>query len=313
MMSSVDVANSEKNATSAVGGGKHESAPRKARSCFVCRQRKVKCDKRSPCGNCRRANIPCVLPSAERPPRWARRQELLASNAVAASQAVETGDAQLMERLRYLETLVQDLTAQLRQARSNYGSSTGPSPGSNHHDQDEQSAPSASPREGEGVVKQFGRLVVQDSGQTRYVSSGFWSRIDDELDDLTGTNGQSQSDQSVASDDETTPESSGTNQPGHMSAFPFQLPPMQSDSDSRSFGPLPSQIPFLVDVFSENVYIFLSIVHLPSIKKTVQDMRRGGTTAISPSHEALMFAIYHAAVVSMEENEVSFSDPHHVH
>ena len=181
-MSGLDGAKSEKNATSAGIGGTNASAPpRKVRSCFVCRQRKVKCDKRSPCGNCRRANIPCVLPSAERPPRWARRQELLANNAVAASQAEESGDAQLMERLRYLEALVQDLNDQLRQARSNYGSSTGPSPGSNSHNQDEHSTLQTSPAASDGIGKQFGRLVVQDSGQTKYVSSGFWSRIDDEV------------------------------------------------------------------------------------------------------------------------------------
>jgi hypothetical protein len=35
--------------------------------------------------------------------------------------------------------------------------------------------------EADNLHKQFGRMVVQDSGRTRYVSSGFWSRIDDEV------------------------------------------------------------------------------------------------------------------------------------
>ena len=184
----------EKSATSAVSGGTSSTPSRKARSCFVCRQRKVRCDKQSPCGNCRRANIPCVLPSADRPPRWARRRELLANNAANAAasallapQAAEPNDTSLMERVRYLESLVAELSSQLQQARptagsSSYGSSAGPSPGSSMQHHDEQREPGKpSTIEADSLHKQFGRMVVQDSGRTRYVSSGFWSRIDDEV------------------------------------------------------------------------------------------------------------------------------------
>lgn len=85
-----------------------------------------------------------------------------------------------MERLRYLEGLVKDLRDQLQQARSSYSSSAGPSPGSNPH-QDDQSGSHKSPEEAGELRKQFGRMIIQDSEQPRYVSSGFWSRIDDEV------------------------------------------------------------------------------------------------------------------------------------
>lgn len=79
----------------------------KPRSCVVCRRRKVRCDKTSPCSNCRRANIPCLVPSstADRPPRWARRLEL----------ADNDDDKPAIERLAALEALVRDLKAQLAQ------------------------------------------------------------------------------------------------------------------------------------------------------------------------------------------------------
>ena len=32
-----------------------------------------------------------------------------------------------------------------------------------------------------GVQKQFGRLVLQDASRSRYVSTGFWSRVNDEV------------------------------------------------------------------------------------------------------------------------------------
>lgn len=85
------------------------STVQKPRSCFVCRRRKVRCDKTSPCSNCRRANIPCLVPSstADRPPRWARRLEL----------ADNDGDKPAIERLAALECLVRDLRAQLAQQK----------------------------------------------------------------------------------------------------------------------------------------------------------------------------------------------------
>jgi hypothetical protein len=165
------------------------SAP-KLRSCVVCRSRKVRCDKLSPCSNCRRANIACTFPSTDRPPRWARR--LVASNAQ-ASQNPDPAATQVMERLRNLENLVKDLSSQLEQANaaaaaaanSAAGGSSGVnSPGSSSHDRDIDHHRDASPNTNTGnvsVQKQFGRLVLQDANRSRYVNSGFWSRVNDEV------------------------------------------------------------------------------------------------------------------------------------
>lgn len=69
--------------------------------------------------------------------------------------------------------------------------------------------------------------------------------------------------------------------------------------------PLPSQIPFLLDVFSENVNIIFQIVHIPTIKGMVRDWRGREMKGLTPANEALMFAIYYAAITSMEEEDVS--------
>jgi len=86
-----------------------------------------------------------------------------------------------MERLRTLESLVKELSGQLEQAnaaaRSVAGGSSGvPSPG--HSDHQREDSPASDPS---SVQKQFGRLVVHDANRSRYVSSGFWSRVDDEV------------------------------------------------------------------------------------------------------------------------------------
>lgn len=163
----------------------------KLRSCVLCRSRKVRCDKQAPCSNCRRANIACVFPSTDRAPRWARRFERLANNSTASNvpalQDADQGVEKVMDRLRSLENLVKDLKDQLERARaasSSAGdaSSGGNSPGSSSQDRDagyRRHSPSAV--DVSSAHKQFGRMVIQDASHSRYVSSGFWSRVADEV------------------------------------------------------------------------------------------------------------------------------------
>ncbi len=84
-----------------------------------------------------------------------------------------------MDRLRNLESLVKELRAQLEQAQT---ASSSNSPGSSTETRDnEQVRDQVSASETRTLHAQFGRLVVQDSNRTRYISSGFWSRVDDEV------------------------------------------------------------------------------------------------------------------------------------
>lgn len=184
---------SEKNAksTAARAGPASASALNpKLRSCAVCRRRKVRCDKTSPCSNCRRANIACVFPSDDRPPRWARRLERLTNEAASASAKPSARDdpqaEQVMERLRSLEGLVKELSSQLEQANAASGSELGGSASSvssppvtgGHHRAEVQDVGASSALGTSTVQKQFGRLVLKDANRGRYVSSGFWSRVD---------------------------------------------------------------------------------------------------------------------------------------
>ena len=78
-----------------------------------------------------------------------------------------------------------------------------------------------------------------------------------------------------------------------------------STPDLHEFHPLPSQIPFLLDVFSENINFVCQIVHLPTVTKMVRGLRGSNMARLTPSNEALMFSIYYAAVTSMEDDDVS--------
>lgn len=157
----------------------------KLRSCVVCRSRKVRCDKLSPCSNCRKANIPCVVPSNDRPPRWARRLERIADNGqgVAGQGAGGSGTDQVMNRLRTLENLVKELSGQLEVANaaaSRGASSDAPSP----QDVVKDAASPSSTSTASDVQKHFGRMVIKDKNREKYVASGFWSRISDEVRQL---------------------------------------------------------------------------------------------------------------------------------
>jgi len=118
------------------------------------------------------------------------------------------------------------------------------------------------------------------------------------------------SDESDSSNDEASPgKSPSTHEaertPSQRHAFLFGHNLSPSAHDLREFHPLPSQIPFLLNVFAENVNFIIQIVHIPTVTKMIRDTRGSDITRLTPAHEALMFSIYYAAIVSMEEDEVS--------
>ncbi|KAJ8103394.1 fungal-specific transcription factor domain-containing protein [Lipomyces tetrasporus] len=319
---STSAAVSEKTASSpatASSAPATENAPTpRLRSCVTCRSRKVRCDKLSPCSNCRRANIACVVPSTDRPPRWARRLGYISNNAASNAQAEQASTdlrvGQVMERLRTLESLVKELSGQLEQAHaaanSVAGGSSGVSPpSSSTQDREAEHQRSASPTTSAGnVQKQFGRLVLQDASRSRYVGTGFWSRVNDELEGLkmdtcglAGDDFDTSEDEVRAGKTTSTQELERTPSERHALLFRHNLSP--SAPGPREFHPLPSQIPFLLDVFSENVNFALQIVHMPTVTRMVRDLR-GDMTSLTPANEALMLSIYYAAITSMEEDDI---------
>ncbi|RBR10704.1 uncharacterized protein FIESC28_09351 [Fusarium coffeatum] len=278
------------------------SAPTaKLRSCVVCRSRKVRCDKLSPCSNCRRANIPCVVPSNDRPPRWARRLERF--NGDAQTESRPSGD-QALERLQTLENLVKELRGQLEVANA---SSRGASSDAASPPENVKIAASPSSSTASDVQKHFGRMVLKDANQRRYIASGFWSRISDELEGLQ-MDTRRMGDDGASSEDDDFPASTPSTQeqhrePAERHAFLFQNDMSPSSLGGQDFNPLPSQIPFLLDVFEENMNIIMHVVHMPSIRKMVRSSR-GSKPQITFKHQALLFSIYYAAITSMEDEDV---------
>lgn len=187
------------------------------RSCVTCRRRKVRCDKHMPCSNCRRAQIPCIFPAPGRAPRRPRPKD---PNAPPKQPSSER-EMELMKRLRKLEGIVEELSGQIEVETARNNSSSGNSPEATAHNGGDTHTPGSgnrveradsiaaasahsqgSPRQPsdgrpspfnfnasssnllqrqDSVNKKFGRLVINDHGKTRYVSSAFWSKITDEV------------------------------------------------------------------------------------------------------------------------------------
>ncbi|KAF3351527.1 UPF0554 protein C2orf43-like protein [Verticillium dahliae VDG2] len=247
------------------------SAPAsKLRSCVVCRSRKL----------------------AARP---------------AAPQASEPAAGAVMDRLRTLEKMVQDLGAELEQA--NAAKSGDRLDGAGVDSQ--RRIPSVAP--GAGVQPGMGRMVGQEKGRSQYVGSSFWTRVSDELDALKAdTQGLAGGDSDDSEDDTDSPGQTASTRESERGAserngllFGHNLGP--SAPDLGQFRPLPSQIPFLVDVFSENVNFCIQIVHMPVLRDMIREMRGKSSGGIPPANEALAFAVYYAAVTSMSEEDVASS------
>ena len=120
---------------------------------------------------------------------------------------------------------------------------------------------------------------------------------------LAGDESESSEDEASTGQTPSTRELERTPSERHAFLFRHNLSP--SVPDLHEFRPLPSQIPFLLDVFSENVNFFIGIVHMPTVTKMVRDLRGSGKTRLTLANEALMFSIYYAAITSMEEDDVS--------
>ena len=257
------------------------SQPPTPASCTLCRRRKVKCDRTVPCGNCQRSKVECVpfIPS-----RLARGRQ--------GGRKRKREEGELMERIAKLEGLVKSMEGdeipQFEQVRTaskgingvNKTNGADRSPGI--HDQTKRTAP---------------RLE-------KYLATSFWVSLSEELHGIKEVLGAS-SDDEDEDDDKLVP-------PSDISSF---VEPMQQSNHSgfailrTTMGevimpPKPHQIYTFCDVYLANVDPIFKVLHGPSLRKYLQENR--SSLDSSPGRgglEALRFAIYYAAVTSMEDGE----------
>ncbi|PHH51789.1 Bikaverin cluster transcription factor bik5 [Ceratocystis fimbriata CBS 114723] len=298
------------------------------RSCITCRRRKVRCDKFMPCSNCRRNQIQCVFPAPGRAPR---RPRLKDPNAPIKNPSDR--EAQLLKRLRKLESVVEELSGQLdaeNLSRQSVGGSPDTAPGPNSPNQglaspvhgtpgsvcsarDESTTRNAPRRsrvedaaEGSGkdstLNNKFGRLVLSDKAKGQYVANAFWSKLTQQIDEIRH-DAHSLSEDSEYSDG-GTPESfhnsiaSGTdNHDGFFFGY------RSSTVDLSKLRPRAADIPFLWKTYCTNVEPVVKVIHVPTWSVVINQVQMGNT-AIPIQKEAMLFAFYFAAITSLEDEEI---------
>ncbi|KAK8058240.1 fungal specific transcription factor domain-containing protein [Apiospora phragmitis] len=254
------------------------------RSCVTCRRRKVRCDKHMPCGNCRKAHISCIFPA-----RPEHRDGLTSEREV-----------ELMKRLRKLEGIVEELSGQI-EVDTRQPASAGNSPEDLSHPVGEErrlestetspstalsgrttrptdpgrsttavgntacqaalNSPIQSPG-GSQVHRDFGRLVLNDDGKRRYVSNAFWSRMSDELSALRAETEKFTDEESDVSDDD-----------GSTPATSTSTKDQQADHHAFIFGYRSSDIPFIWQIYTENVDPIVKILHVPTMNNVVRQVQ----------------------------------------
>lgn len=216
-----------------------------------------------------------------------------------------------MERLRSLESLVKQLRANPTsqphpsQAHADSAPATDPSPGS--------SAPP--PRDGDGtgaVQRQISSLRLVDHA----TPSRFWTRINQELQELEVETRDLAQAESSSEDEGGFLDPAGqkhdvqrTPAERHGILFGHGLGAVDPGSNAH-LHPLPSQVPYLLDIFQENVGKVHAVLHIPTIAKMVKTAHaQNGPGGLSLPDEAILFAVYYAAIVSMEDDDVSTQTP----
>ncbi|ODA79396.1 hypothetical protein RJ55_04989 [Drechmeria coniospora] len=284
------------------------------RSCVTCRRRKVRCDKQMPCSNCRRALIPCVFPAPGRAPRQQR-----AKDPNAPAKNTSQREVELIKRLRKLEGIVEELSGQIEVESSGKQASSASSPVTGHPRQTPDSldilaAGSPIPKQAEvangqdGDAKKmqlnFGRMVLDDTrGTSRYVSSGFWSKLNDELDSIREETQRLTDETDDDSDYEGTPSHSPAAGVASVNHNAFVLGYRSADVNLRKYHPLPSHATFLWSVYQENVEPLIKVLHVPTTELILRDARRN-SEKLTPGNEALAFAVYFSAITSLEPDEI---------
>ncbi|CBF82140.1 putative C6 transcription factor [Aspergillus nidulans FGSC A4] len=229
------------------------------RSCTLCRQRKVKCDRQQPCSNCTKAKTQCVFPPGlGRAPKRPRK-------------AVE---ARLLAQLSRLESVVKRMEQQSQDATSRAASQ-----------------PLSDGRDSK-IDQKSGRLVI-DEMHSCYVSSLPWSQLGDEIEELRDLLHQ------TSSEDEKEPSSSVIEGAGPNSAL---LGYRALAHSLQPYHPQIHQAVALFNIFSTNVTPLVRIFHMPTLHRVFWDAVASMET-VDRNIEALLFAIYYAAIISLESSQ----------
>ncbi|KAM0549782.1 hypothetical protein ACHAPJ_009221 [Fusarium lateritium] len=251
----------------APGPGSHKM-PR-VLACVLCQHRKIKCDRNTPCSNCIKANVTCT-PSTPAPARKRRRP-----------------NQDLQERLARCEQLLKQ-----------YADGSVPSPSAMTHSPATNGAlTDASPAtptniDGQSKWKPTGKMVKEEGG-VRFMDSYLWANIHDELQAMR---------EIVDTDDPEEASVMGSEDLSPDYNIDLLMPSDASGKSVEELQPEPVHVFRLWQLFVDRVNPLTKIIHVPSVQPYALELA-SDLNKIPLNYQALLFAIFTMATVSLSETE----------
>ncbi|KAJ9137762.1 Bikaverin cluster-transcription factor [Pleurostoma richardsiae] len=251
----------------------------KVRTCNLCRQRRVKCDRQLPCcSSCLRSEANCVYPPGRgRAPKRPRR-------------GVEP---QLSERLSRLEGIIRQFGAAAQE---------------NHQAQEAFQTREASDTH-PSFDQDFSRLKI-DKSKSYYVSNALWVMLSNEIEELRDLLFEPASeDASYEPAPSPYPSYSPFTNPTTAPSPSSQLGLNAAifgyraiASSLHQFHPSLPQAVALFSAFTENVVPLVHIFHVPTLTRVYLDAV-AALDSLDKHIEALIFAIHYSSVVSLTPDQ----------
>jgi hypothetical protein len=233
------------------------------RSCLTCRKRKIKCSRGQPCQYCAKLSLECTYSDVK-------------------IKEKETPTDEVAARLGRIEALLLNLDLKISNTITppieTPSTSDRPSPASLSSDIPQRLSQTKSSMKG--------KLIPGNDG--RYATHSFWRGLDDTI---AGPK-DSTSEPALPRLDQTLPSSSSI---PRESAIPeaHAIP-----KGTLQFHPTTDQLFALWKVYLANVDPICKLLHIPSTQRQLLRADEN-LTEVPPAFEALMFAIYFAAITSI--------------
>ncbi|KAK6064124.1 hypothetical protein SCUP234_13129 [Seiridium cupressi] len=257
-----------RNTTTA--GPSSSSRPPRVLSCTQCHQRKVKCDRKFPCANCRRAGTQCV--QATLVPRRRRRK---------------FAEHELLDRIRTYERLLHQNNVKFEPLRKNPAQ---PQSSSAH-----ANGGSDSEAELRDIDQSSDSKSVQSHGV--HTPKDIWKAMRQEV--AADDSGSDSSDDAV--------NVSALNRAwdqifANVKSDKLLFGSRETQVDLTALHPEPAHIFRLWQVYLDNVNPLLKATHTPTLQRSIIEAT-GNMSSITPTLEALMFSIYSVAISSLSVDD----------
>ncbi|KAJ5595069.1 uncharacterized protein N7459_001277 [Penicillium hispanicum] len=273
------------------GAQSRSSAPRVRLSCEACRQRKVKCDKLSPCTSCQRLGFVCVPVERARLPRGRTRK---------APERTAGSDKELADRVAKLEQLLKRVAAE-RENRSTVEETSSAAPSTEHSFEtkmaDVETWRDQNARPADSQPRTF-TLPHRPRQSTTYMASSFWEDIMQQTQEL-----RSVLDDRLESEhpEYKNPSTFGHSFVGSESSESVSNSPQSVKGLSISAQTRRS----LCAIYLRNVDPVFKVLHRPSLRAFLHDEKP--YLDYEPDHHTpatLALAVYYAAVCTIDETQV---------